>query len=987
MIRQLFLNFLLVSVFIPAGFSQELFQQEVNYEIHVTLDDRRHELRAFQRVEYINNSSDTLWFLYFHLWPNAWSSNKTRLARQIMRSQWRQRLFEDPQLRGYIDSLDFMVDGRHVQWNTKPDLPDICRINLNEPVAPGDTICITTPFRVKIPDGRTSQLGHIGESYQIAHWYPKPAVYDKSGWHPMPWIEGAGTYSEFGSFDVSITLPDNYIVGATGNLQNEDEIRWLNKLAADTTWKTTYLYAGTRFPPSSEKMKTLRYKENLVNNFAWFADKRFNVMKGQVELPGSGREITTWVMFTNLQARLWIEATGYVNSAILFLSDRIGDYPYDSHTVVQSVLGAGTGAGYQGVSVIGFEDDAWSLNESIAYNIARSFFHIAPGPGERQSPFLDEGIARAYTTRYMEERYPERKLWEVYLNNRGLAEFLNIDDIPAQRIDEIRWLIKARQNLEQPLDMAVRDYSRVQDLHVNQFKTAMGFDYLRAYMGDSLFDSAIQTWYSNSVLRHSRPDDLCDIFETHTGSDLSWFFNDFTGTTKRLDYKVIRLRDQQLLVENNAELASPLIIAGMTGDSITFKKWEEGFHGRKWIDVPPGNYSEIKIDPGHLMPELYRLNNTIRTSGILPRFNPVKPRFLFNIDDPGQRTLVYLPLVNWTRENGVMPGIALHSGFPLPKPMEYFFTPFYSVKNSSLAGSGQVLFNIAPYDNLVRLATITLEGLQFGAPANQNYQRVKGGLDLHLSSGSIINSLRQRVYFRYIAASDLLEITLSEKAQMSSFMQFGYGLERKGLINPFSLLTSLETHEYFQKASVELNYRYSYYGENSGMDVRLFAGSMLKNVSGAPFHALSAGGRGGREKYLYGGTYPDRFSSFPDTFFSRQMTLSEGGLVSPVNDILGYSNWLISLSFTSTLPGMAGWMPVRPFATFLLNESGPEINHNSPFFYEAGLKAGIWDMFEIYFPFVVSENIGSTSGPFKDRIRFVLKLDTFDQLDFIGIMD
>ena len=987
MIRQLFLNFLLVSVFIPAGFSQELFQQEVNYEIHVTLDDRRHELRAFQRVEYINNSSDTLWFLYFHLWPNAWSSNKTRLARQIMRSQWRQRLFEDPQLRGYIDSLDFMVDGRHVQWNTKPDLPDICRINLNEPVAPGDTICITTPFRVKIPDGRTSQLGHIGESYQIAHWYPKPAVYDKSGWHPMPWIEGAGTYSEFGSFDVSITLPDNYIVGATGNLQNEDEIRWLNKLAADTTWKTTYLYAGTRFPPSSEKMKTLRYKENLVNNFAWFADKRFNVMKGQVELPGSGREITTWVMFTNLQARLWIEAKGYVNSAILFLSDRIGDYPYDSHTVVQSVLGAGTGAGYQGVSVIGFEDDAWSLNESIAYNIARSFFHIAPGPGERQSPFLDEGIARAYTTRYMEERYPERKLWEVYLNNRGLAEFLNIDDIPAQRIDEIRWLIKARQNLEQPLDMAVRDYSRVQDLHVNQFKTAMGFDYLRAYMGDSLFDSAIQTWYSNSVLRHSRPDDLCDIFETHTGSDLSWFFNDFTGTTKRLDYKVIRLRDQQLLVENNAELASPLIIAGMTGDSITFKKWEEGFHGRKWIDVPPGNYSEIKIDPGHLMPELYRLNNTIRTSGILPRFNPVKPRFLFNIDDPGQRTLVYLPLVNWTRENGVMPGIALHSGFPLPKPMEYFFTPFYSVKNSSLAGSGQVLFNIAPYDNLVRLATITLEGLQFGAPANQNYQRVKGGLDLHLSSGSIINSLRQRVYFRYIAASDLLEITLSEKAQMSSFMQFGYGLERKGLINPFSLLTSLETHEYFQKASVELNYRYSYYGENSGMDVRLFAGSMLKNVSGAPFHALSAGGRGGREKYLYGGTYPDRFSSFPDTFFSRQMTLSEGGLVSPVNDILGYSNWLISLSFTSTLPGMAGWMPVRPFATFLLNESGPEINHNSPFFYEAGLKAGIWDMFEIYFPFVVSENIGSTSGPFKDRIRFVLKLDTFDQLDFIGIMD
>lgn len=987
MIRQLLLIYLLVPAFIPAGLSRDHFQQETNYTIHVTLDDRRHELSAFQRVEYINNSSDTLWVLYFHLWPNAWSSNNTGLARQLLMSHGRQRLFEDPQLRGYIDSLDFRVDGRHVQWNTKPDLPDICRINLNEPVAPGDTICITTPFRVKIPDGRTSQLGHIGESYQMAHWYPKPAVYDKSGWHPMPWLDGAGTYSEFGSFDVSITLPDNYIVGATGNLQNDDEIRWLNKLAADTTWKTTYLYGGIRFPPSSGKMKTLRYKVDLANDFAWFADKRFNVMKGQVELPGSEREVTTWVMFTNLQARLWIEATEYVNSAIWFLSDRIGDYPYDSHTAVQSVLGTGTGAGYPGISVIGFEDDAWSLNESIAHNMARSWVNIAPGPGERQSSFLDEGISRAYTARYMEERYPERKLWEVYLNNRGLAEFLNIDDIPAQRIDEIHWLVKARQNLEQPLDMAVRGYNRLHDVHVNHYKAAMGFDYLRACLGDSIFDSAIQTWYSNFKFRHSRPGDLRSFFETHAGRDLSWFFNDFTGTTKRLDYKVLRFRDQQLLIENNAELASPLVIAGMTGDSVTFKKWVEGFHGQKWIDIPPGNYSEIKIDPGHVMPELCRLNNTIRTSGILPRFDPVTPRFLFNIDDPGQRTLVYIPLVNWTRENGVMPGVALHSGFPLPKPTEYFFTPFYSVKNSSLAGSGQVLFNIAPYDNLVRLATITLKGAQFGAPGDQNYQRVKGGLDIHLRSGNIKNPLWQRVYFRYIRASDLLEINLSEKAQMSSFMQFGYGLERRGLINPFGLLTSLEIHKYFQKASVELNYRYSYYGENSGMDVRLFAGSMLKNVSGAAFHALSAGGRGGREKYLYGGTYPDRFSRFSDTFFSRQMTFSEGGLASPVNEILGYSNWLISLSFTSTLPGMAGWIPVRPFANFLLKENGPEMNHNSPFFYEAGLKAGIWDLFEIYFPFVVSENIGSMSGSYKERIRFVLKLDTFNKLDFVGIMD
>ncbi len=986
--RYLFLSCLAVLLFSPKGWSQDNFQQEVNYEIQVTLDDRRHELNAFLRIEYINNSPDTLGFMFFHLWPNAWSGNNTSLAKQIFKIEGRRRLFDDPHLRGYIDSLDFKSEDRPLQWALMPDSPDICRILLNQPLAPGDTIYITTPFRVKIPGGAVSQLGHIGESYQITHWYPKPAVYDNSGWNPMPWIDMAGSYSEFGHFDVSITLPANYVVGATGILQNNEEIRWLNMLAADTTWKRTHYYAGTRFPPSSEEMKTLRYKTGEKrDDFAWFADKRFNVMKGSVELPGSGRVVTTWLMFTNLQARLWIDAPEYVSSAIWYLSDRIGDYPCDSYTVVQSILGAGPGRGYPGISVIGFEDDAWSLNRSIALNKARSRFNNVHGAGEHRSPFLDEGIARDYTVRFMEGRYPERKLFEVIGYSRGLAEFLNIEHIPAQRIAEIRWLARARQNLEQPLDQPVTGCIRLNPDHVNNYKAEAGLHYLRSYLGDSLFDSVMQSWHINQKFRHSRPGELQSFFESFTGKDLSWFFIDFTGTTKRLDYRVVRLKDRQLLVKNNAELASPFVLAGMIGDSITFKKWVEGFHGQEWIDVPNGKYSEITIDPGRVMPQLYRNKNSIRKSGIFPRLDPLNTRFLFNIDDPGRPTIVYMPLINWTRENGFMPGIGLHNGFPLPKPTEYFFTPFYSARNSSLAGYGQMLFNITPYDHFIRLATITLEGTQFGAPGDQNFRKAKAGLDFHFRPGNNSQSFRQRVYGRYIAASDLLEIILSEKTHMSSFVQLGYGLERTGLINPFELLTSFEAHHSFQKVSVELNYRYSYYGKNSGMDIRLFAGSMLKNVSEAPFHALSPSGRSGREEYLYRGTYPDRFSLVSDTFFSRQMTLSEGGLASPVSKSLGYSNRLISLSFTSTFPGSAAWIPVRPFANFLLNQKAPGSGYDSPFFYEAGLKAGIWDFFEIYFPLLVSENIVLNTGQFKDRIRFVFNPGSLNKLDFIGIKE
>jgi hypothetical protein len=105
------------------------------------------------------------------------------------------------------------------------------------------------------------------------------------------------------------------------------------------------------------------------------------------------------------------------------------------------------------------------------------------------------------------------------------------------------------------------------------------------------------------------------------------------------------------------------------------------------------------------------------------------------------------------------------------------------------------------------------------------------------------------------------------------------------------------------------------------------------------------------------------------------MTLSEGGLISPVNNTLGYSSWLCSLTLASTLPGKASVIPVKPFVNLLLNDHGSVTNDKPQLFFEAGFKAGIWNFFEIWFPVVVSENIRSISGPFTERIRFVFSLE------------
>ncbi len=188
-------------------------------------------------------------------------------------------------------------------------------------------------------------------------------------------------------------------------------------------------------------------------------------------------------MFTDQEALLWMNAISYLNNAIERFSEWIGDYPYDSFTAVQSALNAGAGMEYPGLTVIGLTKNPWRLEEVIIHEICHSWFYSAVGSDERAFPFMDEGIASAYESRYMEERYPEKKLWEVVFGNRKLARLFQILDMPVQRMQEIEWLVPARLNLEQPVNLGSADYSYENYSSIIYNKAATGFNWLRAYLG------------------------------------------------------------------------------------------------------------------------------------------------------------------------------------------------------------------------------------------------------------------------------------------------------------------------------------------------------------------------------------------------------------------------------------------------------------------------------------------------------------------------
>ena len=354
--------------------AQDYFQQEVNYTIDVELDDENHSLKGTVYIDYFNNSPDDLDFLWFHIWPNAYKDKTTALAKQKLENGSTSLYYAADTERGHINGLDFKVAGERVRWNYHPEHIDICKLVLNKPLRAGKSIRISTPFFVKIPDAKFSRLGHIDQSYMITQWYPKPAVYDKDGWHPMPYLDQGEFYSEFGSFDVSITLPSNYTVGATGDLQNNKEIARLNNLARVTDTITQFS-DDMSFPTSDLSTKTLRYTQKNIHDFGWFADKRYHVLKGEVELPNSKEKVTLWIMFTNNEAKLWRNSIEYMHDAVYYYSLWNGDYPYKHCSAVDGTIAAGGGMEYPNVTVIGGSGSDIALEEVIMHEVGHNWFY------------------------------------------------------------------------------------------------------------------------------------------------------------------------------------------------------------------------------------------------------------------------------------------------------------------------------------------------------------------------------------------------------------------------------------------------------------------------------------------------------------------------------------------------------------------------------------------------------------------------------------
>lgn len=314
-------------------FAQGYFQQKANFEIKARLDDQKHLLTSDITMNYTHQGADTLKEIWFHLWANGHQSqSNTAMARQFTdkgKLDWYFR--GDDALGGYTE-LSFFQNGEKLAIEYDGQHQDICKVTLAQQLLPLATITIKMTAKLKIPYA-ISRLGHVNQDYSMTQWFPKPAVYDQQGWHTFPYLDQGEFFSEFGDYEVDLTLPENYVVAATGVLQSEKELFFLKNKASETKKALAENLSPANIPiKSADRFKTIHYKASQVHDFAWFASKEFALLEEKASLR-NGDKVDIYAYFPLKNRFLWQHAQGFAKRAIEYFSSEIGDYPYPQATV------------------------------------------------------------------------------------------------------------------------------------------------------------------------------------------------------------------------------------------------------------------------------------------------------------------------------------------------------------------------------------------------------------------------------------------------------------------------------------------------------------------------------------------------------------------------------------------------------------------------------------------------------------------------------
>jgi hypothetical protein len=890
-------------------------QQQVNYKIDVTLNDIDNTLDGFVKMEYFNNSPDTLFFIWIHLWPNAFKNDKTAFTDQTLENGSTAFYFSNADKRGYINRLDFKVNGDVAKTQDHPQHQDIIKLILPKPIVPNSITKIETPFHVKLPYN-FSRGGHVDQAYQITQWYPKPAVYDRKGWHPMPYLDQGEFYAEFGNYEVQITLPENYVVAATGDLQNESEKQWLkNKKPVYREPKSRPTGSSGRAKkqagkkkndeddlyPSSAKTKTLQYKQNMVHDFAWFADKTFTVKTDTLKLP-SGKIIQASAFYYSENAENWQTSIAMIKRAILTKSKWLGEYPYN----VVSVVDGGNGGGME-YPTITLLDDGGSekmLDFVINHEVGHNWFEAILATNERTHPWMDEGMNTYYDNRYSLQQYGNTQLDIIQTKSAFIKNRLP-DDIQHTLLQTVTGIKK-----DQPIETTSEIFTGFNYNMVAYIKAGDWMKLLEDELGKSLFDSCMQAYYQRWQFKHPYPEDFKKVVEEISGRNVDATFSllnkkgDLKKSVAKKDIRFASFFSLKETDKHNYIFASPAI--------------GYNFYDKLMLGVVLHNYTLPFSKFQFVVAPLYatkskQLNGLGRVSyNLFPGNN-------------GQKLELALAGATFSGDNFTDSTNMTHA--------QSFSKIVPSIK--------YVFANKTPRSSITKF----IQWKTF-------FIREQGLL------------------FTRDTINQVDVITYPTESRYINQLQFV--IENNRVLYPYNGVLQLEQGEGFARLAFTGNYYFNY-AKRGGMNVRLFAGkffylgdkTFIKQFETDRYH-LNMTGPKGYEDYTYSNYFVGR-NEF-DKFSNQQIMIRDGGFkvrTDFLSDKIGKTDdWLAAANFTTTIPDVINPLAVLPFRLpiklFLdvgtYADAWKKNAATGRFIYDAGLQLSLFNnVLNIYVPLFYSK--------------------------------
>ena len=547
---------LLPSLFYTAG-AQVIFKvpespRTTSYSIDAKLDPGAATVYGTMSAYWVNQSGDIVDNVRLHLYLNAFRNSLSTFYRELGDTPGKEK--KDA---GWIDIKSMTgKDGTDLLPMMHFISPDdgnkddrtVVRIDLPEPARPGDTVFLDIRFESKLPS-RIIRTGYNGDFFFVAQWFPKFGVYEPAGtryavtggWNCHQFHSRSEFYADPGVYDVTITLPDKYVVGTCGLLMKESR--------------------------DSDGYKTLRYLAEDIVDFAWTAwpgysvfTDQWNDVKINLLIPGERKD----------QVERQMQA---VKFALEYFSEYVGPYPWPYVTIVDPPS-IGSGAGgmeyttlFTSESFTGMPSYLHLPEVTTIHEFGHAYFMGILASNEFEEPWLDEGVNTFWENRIVDHYYGV---------SSGLLDhpWLKVSDSEATRLRYVR--SESRQaSTNKPYSW---QYPHETYAVMSYFKAAVVFNTLMGIIGEDTMNEIFREYYRKWAFKHPSGQDLINVVNEVNrrmngdkyGSDLNWFFSQTLFGTGICDYRVSRLINRKPVSTPGDSLSEDSMVKNMVSvaDSI-----------------------------------------------------------------------------------------------------------------------------------------------------------------------------------------------------------------------------------------------------------------------------------------------------------------------------------------------------------------------------------------------------------------------------------